>query len=185
MIQETSEGERIISYAAKSLSDTEKKYCTTEKEALAIVWGVEKFRNYLLGLHFELETDHRALEAFFKPVSTPCARIERWVLRLQTFDFHVVYKKGSSNIADPLSRLSVQNPVEFDKNCESYINTIVASAAIDISEVESASEADETMQKLKTAIETRDYSDPQIQMYKHFRDQICCSGNIIVRGNQV
>lgn len=146
---------------------------------------MEKFRNYLLGLHFELETDYRALEAIFKPVSTPYARIERWVLCLQTCNFHVVYKKGSSNIADPLSRFSVQDPVEFDENCESYINTIEASAAIEISEVESASKSDETMQKLKTAIESRDFSDPQIQMYKHFRDQFCCSGNIIVRGNQV
>lgn len=74
LIQETSEVERDISYAAKSLSETEKRYCTTEKEALAVVWGVEKFKMYLLGLKFELETDHKALENIFKPASQPCAR---------------------------------------------------------------------------------------------------------------
>lgn len=89
LIQFKDEGPRIISFAAKSLTETERRYCQTEKEALALVWSVERFGNLLLGIQFELETDHQALESIFGPNSRPCARIERWVLRLQSFRFKV------------------------------------------------------------------------------------------------
>lgn len=80
---------RVIGYASKSLSETEKKYPPIEKEDLGIVWGVERFRIYLLGIHFELETDHRPLETLFTVNSRPTARIERWMLRIQAFKFKV------------------------------------------------------------------------------------------------
>lgn len=56
---------RIISYASKSLSSTEKRYCQTEKEALALVWAVERFHFYMFGRSFELVTDHKPLEVIF------------------------------------------------------------------------------------------------------------------------
>lgn len=80
---------RVISYASKSLSDAEKKYPIIEKEALGIVWAIERFRIYLMGITFELETDHRPLETLFSTTSRPTARIERWILRVQAFKFKV------------------------------------------------------------------------------------------------
>lgn len=53
---------RVISYASRSLSQTEQRYPPIEKEALGIVWGVERFKIYLMGISFTLETDHRPLE---------------------------------------------------------------------------------------------------------------------------
>lgn len=105
LVQESSGELFIVSYASKALSKIEEKYYQTEKEALALVWACEKFRIYLIGNEFELWTDCKALEFLFKPTSKPCARIERWVLRLQEFAFKVVYKPGKANIADPFSRL--------------------------------------------------------------------------------
>ena len=60
LIQFENDIPRPIAYARKSLSDTEKRYCQTEKEALALVWAVERFSMYLRGLRFELETDRKA-----------------------------------------------------------------------------------------------------------------------------
>ena len=72
---------RPVSYASRSLSNTERRYSQTEKEALALVWATERFHMYLYGKEFELETDHKPLEAIYSVKSKPSARIERWVLR--------------------------------------------------------------------------------------------------------
>ena len=75
---------QIIAYASRSLTDTEKRYSQLEKEALAIVFGIERFRTYIYGLQFTLVTDHRPLEYLFnKTRSKPSMRVERWRLRLQ------------------------------------------------------------------------------------------------------
>ena len=54
-------------------------------------------------MKFVVETDHKPLEVIYGPRSRPCARIERWVLRLQPYDFSVIHRPGRENIADPLS----------------------------------------------------------------------------------
>lgn len=88
---------RVISYANKSLSDTERRYSQTEKESLALVWAVERFFYYLAGLEFELVTDHKPLETIFKPTAKAPARIERWLLRLQPSRLKVIHKSGDFN----------------------------------------------------------------------------------------
>ena len=79
-----------------------------KKEALAIVWAVERFNLYLFGMQFELESDHKPLECIYGRKSKPSARIERWVLRLQGYNFKVVYRPGKINITDVLSRLNLK-----------------------------------------------------------------------------
>ena len=96
---------QVVAYASRALSDIERRYSQTEKEALSIVWAVEHFHLYLYGHSFTLETDHKPLEMIYGSAkSKPCARIERWVLRLQPYNFQVQYKPGPTNQADFLSR---------------------------------------------------------------------------------
>lgn len=128
LIQMNESGPRIISYASKSLSDVEKRYAQTEKEALALVWATERFHFYLYGRPFELITDHKPLETIFGPKSKPCLRIERWVLRLQAYKAKVIYRPGKSNIADPLSRLAITEKCDsksFDELAEHYSGEIL------------------------------------------------------------
>ena len=56
----------VIAYASHGLDAAERSYCTTRKELLAIIYGLRKFRHYLLGQPFELRTDHAALTTIFK-----------------------------------------------------------------------------------------------------------------------
>ena len=82
LVQEVDGKRRAVCYASRSLSDTERRYSQTEKEALALVWSCERFNLYLCGLpEYDLVTDHQALKIIYGPNSKPSARIERWVLR--------------------------------------------------------------------------------------------------------
>ena len=86
------------------MTPAEKNYSQLEREALAIVFGIEHFRLFLLGHQFELETDHKPLEVIFgNNGSTPPARVQRWMLRLQEYSFTVKFKKGIHNRADWMS----------------------------------------------------------------------------------
>ena len=66
-----------ICYASRSLTDCERRYSQTEKEALALVWACERYHAYIYGMRFDLVTDHKPLEVIYGPRSKPCARIER------------------------------------------------------------------------------------------------------------
>lgn len=180
---------RVISYASKSLSDTEKRYCQTEKEALALVWAVERFHFYLFGRTFELITDHKALEVIFSSNGKPCARIERWVLRLQSYKFKVIYKPGKNNIADPLSRLVITNnhPVCFDTNTEPYVNHIAATAtpiAIKFGEINELSQIDDEILAVKNGL-TINHWNEKAKPFKLFETELCFAGDVLLRGNRI
>lgn len=102
--------ERPIAFASRTLNDAETRYATNEKEALAIIWAVNKFKPYLYGAKFTLVTDHKPL-TFIKS-SDKNSKILRWRLDLESFDYEVKYKEGKSNVvADALSRIPIETNI--------------------------------------------------------------------------
>ena len=142
-------------YASRSLTEVERRYSQTEREALAIVWACECFHTYLYGIKFHLVTDHKPLECFYPRKSRPLARIERWVLRMQVFDYTIEYKPGSENIADSLSRLSSCHSKEEEKMwnvVEEYVRFIAQTAtptAMKTREVEEHSHCDAELSEVR------------------------------------
>nr|GFA43052.1 reverse transcriptase domain-containing protein [Tanacetum cinerariifolium] len=101
---------RLIYYASKTMNQAEANYTTTEKEMLAVVYAFKKFRSYLIMNKSIVYTDHSALKYLFAKKDAK-ARLLRWILLLQEFDFKVIDTRGAENYAtDHLSRL--ENPYE-------------------------------------------------------------------------
>lgn len=126
--------ERPIAFVSRVLADSEKNYSTVDREALAIFYGVKKFENYLMGLHFVLETDHKPLLAIFGenkglPVFA-ASRLQRWAVYLSNFNYSIKYIKGEENgRPDCLSRLPTGKKPNT-KESDNYLKFIYEQAAL-------------------------------------------------------
>ena len=95
----------VIYYASKTLDSAQANYTTTEKEFLAVVFALEKFRSYIVGSPVTIFTDHAALKYLLSKQETK-PRLTRWILLCQEFNLIIKDKKGVENVvADHLSRL--------------------------------------------------------------------------------
>lgn len=113
--------DKPVAYASRTLSDTESRYSTIERELLAIIWAVKHFRPYLYGRKFYIYTDHRPL-AWLNSLKDPNSKLTRWRLRLQDYNFEIIYKKGKQNTnADALSRIKV-NAIDSDDGDSLKVN---------------------------------------------------------------
>ena len=154
LLQEQGGINRVIAYGHRSLSEVESRYLQTKWEALGVVWACKHFKMYLFGSRFRLITDHKPLVHIYSNArSKPTPRLERWSLRLQPYDFQIVYEPGASNIADPMSRLSVSSdfPEAID-DAKDYIGMLSVDAvphAMSWGEIQVASDFCPEVQTIK------------------------------------
>ncbi|CAK1597505.1 unnamed protein product [Parnassius mnemosyne] len=125
----TPEGERPVAYASRSLTAAERAYSQIDREALAIVFGVRKYHQYLYGRKFILRTDHKPLTHIFgKKTGIPvmaASRIQRWAVLLSGYDYNIEYVTSNKNCADGLSRLPISSNNKKTINREiTYINFV-------------------------------------------------------------
>ncbi|WKA10518.1 hypothetical protein VitviT2T_028084 [Vitis vinifera] len=121
----------VIYYASKTLNEAQRNYTTTEKELLAVVFALDKFRAYLVGSSIVVFTNHSALKYLLIKQDAK-ARLIRWILLLQEFNLQIRDKKGVENVvADHLSRLVIAHdshglPINDDFPEESLMSIEVA-----------------------------------------------------------
>lgn len=114
-----SQNKKPINFISRTLNETEQNYSTNEKELLAIVWALQKLRNYLYGIvDLTIYTDHQSL-IFSISDKNPNAKIKRWKNLIEEFGAKLVYKPGHQNVvADALSRQQINNTSDnSDHSC--------------------------------------------------------------------
>ena len=107
-----------IAYASRVLQKAEKHYATVEKEALALVFAVKHFREYLWGKKFYAIVDHAPLRYLLNH-KEPSSRLMRWALLLQEYNFEILYRPGKKHSnADTLSRIPINAISEIRSRSE-------------------------------------------------------------------
>lgn len=147
----------------------------------------------VFGKSFDLIINHKPLETIFGPKSKPCARIERWVLRLQSYRFNIIHRPGKSNI-DPLSRLcSQERATPFNEQAEHYVNFVVRLAvptAMKLIEITEASKTDPDILGVKQRLTAARWEslmkmDTANSTYKSYASEFCFVCNILLRGTRI
>ena len=156
----------------------QRRYSQTEREAFAVLWGYERFWLFLLGVDFELFTDHKALVQIYSCRSKASAKIGRWVLRLQLFDYEIKYKNGIENPADALSRLSIRSQIEKSRNVtDKYVNFIIEtrSQSIDIDKIRHETQMDDTLSLIIKALEDNHWpnNSPSLHPFSKISQELC------------
>lgn len=187
---------RIISFASKSLTETEQRYPQVQREALAIVWAVEHYYYYLLGARFTIKTDADGVRFIFdRNNQRPkrfLRRAEGWAMRLNTFDYDIEFVKGIHNIADPSSRLfqTGEVPQEFGSGempCEIAQITLTATDNVEygnghmpIQQVRMETAKCKELQAVIEALESRRWPT-NLHLYKSVRNDLEVTNGVLVR----
>lgn len=172
---------------------------------LAIVYGTEKFEQYVYGWRVKVETDHKPIESIMKKnlLSAP-KRLQRMMLRLQKYQLEVTYKRGSQMyLADTLSRAFLKGSTRPQELPESVLSTeggiekdlesidMVCNLAISEETVGMIKQAtDNDLEKLKTIIrqgwpETKDQLPPSLTEYFTFRDELSIRNGLVFKGERL
>lgn len=121
LTQQFAEGEKVIAYFSQKLNPAQQRYKIAEKEGLAVMASIEKFRCYVEGSHFTVITDSSALTYIMQGKWKSSSRLSRWSIELQQYDFEIKHRRGKDNIIpDALSRAVEE--MELGKSDNWYSN---------------------------------------------------------------
>lgn len=192
LFQETGKGLQPVAYISRTMTDAEKRYSQTEKDALAIKWAKNRLSMYLKGApRFKIVTSHKPLLTLFnKPTSKPPPRIERWIMDMQDTDFELCYEPGKDE-NDPMDYLS-RHPVPGGKenSTEKIIRRIVQDEhAVIMPHIKEEAKQDIQMQKLRDRIRNEDWeifrTDEHISPFYSIRKELYEVDGLILRDKQI
>ena len=160
LLQKDENNWRPVYFASRSMTPTEQRYAQVEKETLAITWACDKFAEYLVGLDFVIETDHKPLVALLekKPLDDVPPRILRFRMRLMRFRYTVCHIPGKEMYtADTLSRAPLASTGDthsknLQEDVEAFVSAILSNLPATENRLQQIHEAqydDEVCQKIR------------------------------------
>lgn len=187
-----------VAYVSRTLTSAEANYANIEREALALTWASDRLKNFLIGKHYTIETDHKPLLQIFqtKNLDDLSPRLQRFRLRMMRYDYSVTYTPGRNLfVADALSRNPL--PSEDDNELEDEVDAFVHEVCLagihttdqNVVNVANAQRDDPTCQQLSKLIhhEWPNKADlsPDLQEYYSVRDELCSVDGILLRGSRL
>ena len=184
---------RPIAFASCTLTKAQCNYSQMDKEAFSIIFGLKRFRQYLLGRIFTILTDHRPLLTLFgpdRPVPVhAAARIQRWALILQSYNYKIMYRNTAAHIdADFVSRLplpKVWSPQSANVDC--YFLEEEGMSNVTSEMIKKATAADPKLSRVHkyTVSGWPSVVDPSLIPYKHRQDELSVEQGCLLLGTRV
>ena len=183
---------KVVEYISRSLTPVERRYSQTEREALGVVWALEKLDLYLCGKHFTVQTDHKPLIGVFKPAAKTSARLLRWALRLQPYSFDLEYIPGETNPADGLSRFPGKMKItdlEEKFDVEKQLNFMIAHTlpkSLVLSDFLEAAKHDPEVKAIVEALNSdKWYKSRYTKSYTDLKNEFSMKGGVLLRGDRL
>ena len=166
-----------VSHASRILRPAERNYSQLHREALAVILGVTKFKQYLLGRHFTLMTDHKPLVSLFDPKqSVPqlrSARDKRWALLLAAYDYDIMHIPGKENCAaDFLSRKPGQRKPSEEEQVPVQVLLLQDEQIINTKTVKEETAKDTILSKVLKFTKDGWSTQPDESMIPYFRKRL-------------
>ena len=189
--------ERPIAYASRTLSSSEQNYSMIEKEALAIIFGLKKFHQYLYGRRFSLITDHKPLTLILGPKRgipvLAVSRLQRWAIQLGAYQYDIEYRSSKNNAnADALSRLPrkiVEEPDVWTSEADAVNRVQLNRAPISVSMIREATQKDPVLSRVVYFLFhgwPEEGSLPEeLQFYFTKQDEFTVEEGCLLRGTRV
>ncbi|KAK3107438.1 hypothetical protein FSP39_014641 [Pinctada imbricata] len=185
-----------IAYGSRALTDSQKNYAQIEKETLALVYGCQKFHQYIFGRTVHVETDHKPLQSIFsKSLLKAPMRLQRLLLAVQKYDLVVKYKPGKLVfLADHLSRSFLPETTE-QLIPDVEVNSISPASYLPLSqdrylELQQKTGEDETLQTLKNTVQNgwpmnKSQLPYCLHPYWSIRDEIAFIDGLLYKGDRL
>ena len=187
---------RPITYISRALTNAEQKYAQIEKEALAVTWACERCHDYLLGLHFEMQTDHKPLVPLLSCMALEelPLRVQRFRLLLMRYDFTIVHVCGGDlNTADTLSRAPVSEPTrddeEFQREVQAFVESVMENIPATVQEIKSLQQKDPLYHQLlhytQQGWPVKFSLRGLVKKYYSIREELSVYDGILLRGSRL
>ena len=187
--------EHPIGYASRSLTAAERKYAQIDKEALAIIFGVQKYHQYLYGRSFVIYTDHKPLKYLFdENRSIPAnasARVQRWALMLSGYQYSIAHRPGTAQCnADSLSRLPLATVDEKLPQPAEVVLLLdrVNASLVTTSHIKAWTDKDTVLAKVRKYVLQgwpQNIGDKEVAHYANKREELSVEGNCLLWGARV
>ena len=199
LLQMQADGQqRPVAYASRSMTPTEQRYAQIEKEALAITWACDRFADFLVGLVFHIETDHKPLVPLLgaKRLDELPLRVQRFRMRMLRYHFTISHVPGSNLIvADALSRAPEPESHTHDSlqhEVEAYVDATFSSIPATearMEQIRQHQEEDPVIRHIKQYCQTGwpvlAATPSVVKPYRYVAGELTVERGLLMRGSRV